>query len=89
MVPHEGENPNMVLLKAERAQAALVAANDAIEHAEVVFVRLNQSLSLLRARRDELARKLESDLDRAANHPDATPVAIPVPPAPLVRWSYF
>jgi hypothetical protein len=43
MVPHGRENKNMVLLKTERAQAALVAANDAIEHAEEVFVRLNQS----------------------------------------------
>jgi hypothetical protein len=77
----------MVLLKSERAQAALVAANEAVERGEVVSARLNQSLSLLRSRRDELAQKIESDLARA-NHPDANLATVPAPAPPVWRWSF-
>jgi hypothetical protein len=67
----------MVLLKAERTRAALEATNLALEHGEVIAIRLNQSLQLLRDRRDELAAKMRSDTDAAA------------PPAPPRRvWSY-
>jgi hypothetical protein len=91
MVPHGRENKNMVLLKAERAQAALTSANEALEHGEVVSAKLNQSLSLLRSRRDELAQKIETDLARAAlSHLDASPAAIPAPPAPPVLvWKFL
>jgi hypothetical protein len=85
----ERGNPKMVLLRGERAQAALIAANEALERGEVIFARLNDSLSALRSRRDELAQKIEADLDRA-NHPDASPTAIPAPPAPPVLvWKFF
>ena len=92
MVPHERGNPKMVLLRGEKAQAALAAADEAVERAELVSARLNQSLSLLRSRRDELAQKVESDLARAAiSHPDATPVVVAVRrPAPPVRhWKFL
>lgn len=79
----------MVLLKAERAQAALAAANEAVERAETIAARLNSSLALLRSRRDELAVKMIRDTELALNHPDASPTAIPVPAPPVRRWSYF
>ena len=79
----------MVLLKGERAQAALAAANEALEHAEGIAIRLNQSLCLLRGSRDALAEKMRCDTAAVFNHPDANPIAIPAPPArPVRRWSF-
>lgn len=82
----------MVLLRGEKAQAALTSANEALEHGEVIAVRLNESLSLLRSRRDELAQKIETDLARAAlSHPGADPqTAVAAPPAPQVLvWKFL
>jgi hypothetical protein len=80
----------MVLLKSERAQAALVATNDAIEHAETIAARLNSSLALLRSRRDELATKMIADSAAALTHQRADPqTAVAVSPAPPRRvWSF-
>jgi hypothetical protein len=80
----------MVLLKGERAQAALEAANRAVERGEVISVRLSQSLSLLRERRNELAQKMRSDTAAALTHQRADlQTAVAVPPAPPRRvWSY-
>jgi hypothetical protein len=80
----------MVLLKAERAQAALLATNDAIEHAETIAARLNSSLDLLRSRRDELAAKMIRDTELALTHQCEPQTIVPAQPAPPVRrWSYF
>jgi hypothetical protein len=81
----------MVLLKAERAQAALVAANEAVEHAETIAARLNSSLDLLRGRRDELVQKMRSDTAAALIHQRADPqTMVPAQPAPPRRvWKFL
>ena len=80
----------MVLLKGERAQAALAAANEALEHAEGIAIRLNQSLCLLRGSRDALAEKMRCDTAAVFNRPDANPTAIPVPPeSPRRVWKFL
>lgn len=80
----------MVLLKGERAQVALAAANEALERAEGISIRLNASLSLLRSSRDALAEKMRCDTAAAFNRPDANPTTIPVPPEPPRRvWKFL
>jgi hypothetical protein len=79
----------MVLLKAERAQAALLAANEAVERAETISIRLNQSLSLLRERRDELAAKMIRDTELALTHQCEPQTIVPASPArPVRQWSF-
>jgi hypothetical protein len=76
----------MVLLRGERAQAALASANEALEHAEGISIRLNASLSLLRSSRDALAEKMRCDTAAVLNRPDAIPVEAPAPPRRV--WSF-
>ena len=76
----------MVLLKGERAQAALEASNQAIERAETIAARLNNSLALLRSRRDELAEKMIADA-AAVTHRREPQIIVPAP-APVWRWSF-
>jgi hypothetical protein len=77
----------MVLLKGERAQAALASANEALEHAEGIAIRLNTSLSLLRSSRDALAEKMRCDTAAVFNRPDASRATAPAPPV-VRRWSF-
>ena len=81
----------MVLLKGSRAQAALEAANRAVERGEIISVRLSQSLHLLRESRDALAEKMRRDVAAALSHLGVEPQTIvPVLHSPrLVDWIYF
>ena len=80
----------MVLLKGERAQAALEAANQAVERGERIAVRLADSLRLLRSSRDELAAKMRSDTAAALSHQNADPqTMVAVQPAPSLRQWIF
>jgi hypothetical protein len=79
----------MVLLKAERAQAALTSANEALEHAEAICARLNSSSHLLRLKRDELAAKMRNDTAAALTHLGADQTTVVAQPARPVRvWSF-
>jgi hypothetical protein len=80
----------MVLVKGSRAQAALVAANQAVERGERIAVRLTDSLRLLRSSRDELASKMRADTAVALSHQNADPqIEVAVPPAPSLRQWIF
>ena len=80
----------VVLLKGTRAQAALEASNQAIQHAETVAARLNASLNLLRSSRDALAEKMRNDTELAFSRQHAAPeITVPAQPAPSLRQWIF
>ena len=80
----------VLLLRGQRAQDALEKANQALEHGEAIAVRLNQSLSLLRSSRDELAAKMRNDTELAISHQRAAPeITLPAQPAPSLRQWIF
>src|ERR1019366_1488962 len=64
------------------AQAALAAANEAVEHGETIAARLNVSLNLLRSSRDALAEKMRCDTAAALTHLGADQTTVVAQPAP-------